>query len=78
MLLLIYHPNIPFHFMKTCIQGNVTSLMVAAYHGSSEVVDVLLRAGANVNIATVVSLVLYSLLRVHKESEWNHIVTVTE
>ena len=44
--------------------------MVAVYNGSSEVVNVLLRAGANVNIAdNVVSLVLYSLLRVHKESE---------
>ena len=34
----------------------MTSLMVAVYHGSTEVVDALLRARADVNISDMVSL----------------------
>ena len=37
-----------------CIQDGVTSLMIAVYHGSSEVIDILLNAKADVNISDVV------------------------
>ena len=36
------------------IQDDVTSLMVAVYYGFSEVVDILLRAKADVNITSKV------------------------
>ena len=39
---LIY--KVPFVF-----QSNITALMVAAYHGSSQVIDILLCAKADVN-----------------------------
>ena len=33
----------------------MTSLMIAVYSGSSEIVDILLRSGADVNITDLVS-----------------------
>ena len=54
------------------MQGNLTSLMIAIYSGSSEVVkteivDILLRSGADVNITDRVSLYI-QLDCIHKLS----------